>query len=73
MGTRASHAKPLGGCLMVEYFCKMGIASVEFYRKFPDKEKPSCSGYLFLSSYTKEEICTIIIKWYAGEEVDLLT
>jgi len=54
-------------------FCRIRLSTIEFYRVFPDRDKPSCSGYLFISSHTKEELCELIIDWYSGKEVELLT
>jgi len=50
-----------------EYFCKIGIGTIDFFKNGVRM------GYLFLSSYTKIEMCAIIISWYAGEDVELLT
>jgi len=53
-------------------FCLVGVATLDFYRISPVSKEPVAMGYVFPDTYTKKQLCEIIIKWYSGEEVELL-
>jgi hypothetical protein len=54
-------------------FCKLDLGQLEFFEMYPNQDKPVSAGYVFTSRYSKEELCVLVMEWYAGVEIELLT